>query len=121
MEKNTKRYDKLEQLGEGTYGVVYKAQDTITKQLVALKKVKTESTEDEGIPATTLREFSVLKRLKHKNIVRLLDVLISSHPSDHSIHLVFEFHPQDLRSLLKNLKNGESSPLPIEFYQEKFL
>lgn len=36
-------YDKLEQIGEGTYGVVYKALDKETGKFVALKKVRTES------------------------------------------------------------------------------
>ena len=63
------KYQKLEKIGEGTYGVVYKARDTTTGELVALKKIRLES-EDEGIPSTALREISLLKELKHPNIVR---------------------------------------------------
>lgn len=63
------KYQKLDKIGEGTYGVVYKARDTTTGELVALKKIRLEA-EDEGIPSTAIREISLLKELKHPNIVR---------------------------------------------------
>lgn len=44
------RYKKLDKIGEGTYGVVYKAQDA-NGNLCALKKIRLEA-EDEGIPST---------------------------------------------------------------------
>ncbi len=61
-------YDKLEKIGEGTYGVVYKARNKKTGKLVALKKIRLES-EEEGIPSTSVREISLLKELRHPNIV----------------------------------------------------
>lgn len=63
------KYKKLDRLGEGTFGVVYKCIDTKSKDFVALKKVKLDITEDEGVPSTTIREISILKRLHHKNLV----------------------------------------------------
>jgi serine/threonine protein kinase len=57
------------QIGEGTYGVVYKAKDRITGEVIALKKIRLEA-EDEGIPSTAIREISLLKELQHANIVR---------------------------------------------------
>jgi len=62
------KYKKLEKLGEGTYGVVYKAQDKVTGEIVALKKIRLEK-EDDGVPSTAIREISLLKSLKHPNIV----------------------------------------------------
>jgi serine/threonine protein kinase len=62
-------YQKIEKIGEGTYGVVYKARDRNTGATVALKKIRLEN-EDEGVPSTAIREISVLKELQHDNIVR---------------------------------------------------
>ena len=63
------KYEKLEKIGEGTYGVVYKARDSVTKEIVALKKIRLEN-EDEGMPSTAMREISLLNELNHVNIVR---------------------------------------------------
>lgn len=60
----------------GTYGVVYKAKDVTTNQIVALKKIRLEA-EDEGVPSTAIREISLLKELKDDNIVRCV---ASTHP-----------------------------------------
>ena len=63
------KYQKIEKIGEGTYGVVYKARNRLTGDHVALKKIRLEA-EDEGIPSTAIREISILKELQHPNIVR---------------------------------------------------
>ena len=63
------KYKKLEKIGEGTYGYVYKARDTTNSEIVALKKIKLEN-EDEGVPSTAMREISILKELQHPNIVK---------------------------------------------------
>ena len=65
------RYEKLEKVGEGTYGVVYKARDNFTKDIVALKKIRLEN-EEEGMPSTAMREISLLKELSHPNIVKYI-------------------------------------------------
>ena len=62
-------YTKIEKIGEGTYGVVYKARHKVTGQLVALKKIRLEN-QEEGVPSTAIREISLLKELKHPNIVQ---------------------------------------------------
>jgi len=58
----------MEKLGEGTYGVVYKAKNLQTGEIVAIKKIRLEK-EDDGVPSTAIREISLLKNLKHPNIV----------------------------------------------------
>lgn len=63
-------YEKLEKLGEGTYGVVYKAKHKQTGEIVAVKRIRLEK-EDDGVPSTAIREISLLKNLKHPNIVEL--------------------------------------------------
>jgi serine/threonine protein kinase len=62
------KYQKLEKLGEGTYGVVYKALNQETGEFVAIKKIRLEK-EDDGVPSTAIREISLLKNLKHPNVV----------------------------------------------------
>jgi serine/threonine protein kinase len=92
------RYTKLGKIGGGAYGVVYKATDTQTGLLVALKKIKTEVEED-GIPATALREIVFLRQLKHDNVVKLKDIVME--PGKYL--LVFEYMDSDLHSVMKNL------------------
>lgn len=67
-------YIKIEKIGEGTYGVVYKGRHKTTGQIVAMKKIRLES-EEEGVPSTAIREISLLKELRHPNIVSLRDCL----------------------------------------------
>ena len=90
------RYEKLENIGEGTYGVVYKARDTQTGEIYALKKIKLE-TEQEGIPSTAIREIALLKELQHPNIVRLVNVL----HTDKKLTLVFEYLEFDLKKYMR--------------------
>lgn len=92
---------KIEKIGEGTYGVVYKARDKLTGKLVALKKIRLE-TEREGVPSTAIREISLLKDLAHPNIIQLFDVV----DGDNHLYLVFEFLQQDLKKLLDSVKGG---------------
>lgn len=49
--------------------MVYKGRHKVTGHVVAMKKIRLES-EDEGVPSTAIREVSLLKELKHPNIVR---------------------------------------------------
>lgn len=53
----------------GAYGVVYKAIDKQSQQPVAIKMIRLEC-EEEGIPATTLREIALLREIHHPNIVQ---------------------------------------------------
>lgn len=53
----------------GTYGIVYKAQNKETSLIVALKRIRLDN-EEEGVPCTAIREISLLKELKHQNIVK---------------------------------------------------
>ena len=79
------KYEKLEKIGEGTYGTVFKAKNRETGEIVALKRVRLDD-DDEGVPSSALREICLLKELKHKNIVALYDVL----HSERKLTLVFE-------------------------------
>nr|CAG4638526.1 EOG090X081V [Cyclestheria hislopi] len=95
------KYEKLEKIGEGTYGTVFKAKNRENHEIVALKRVRLDD-DDEGVPSSALREICLLKELKHRNIVRLYDVL----HSDKKLTLVFEHCDQDLKKYFDSL-NGE--------------
>ncbi|GFH48087.1 cyclin-dependent kinase 2 [Chaetoceros tenuissimus] len=104
------RYQKMEKIGEGTYGIVYKAKDRVTGEIIALKKIRLEA-EDEGIPSTAIREISLLKELQHPNIVRLYDVV----HTEHKLTLVFEFLDQDLKKYLDVCDQGLDLPILKSF------
>ncbi|KAI9575892.1 cyclin-dependent kinase 1 [Glossina fuscipes] len=96
-------FQKIEKIGEGTYGVVYKGRNKITGQIVAMKKIRLES-DDEGIPSTAIREISLLKELKHPNIVCLEDVLME----ENRLYLIFEFLSMDLKKYMDSLPSEKS-------------
>lgn len=91
-------FQKIEKIGEGTYGVVYKAKERRTGKIVALKKIRLEN-ESEGIPPTTIREILLLKNLRHSTIVNLNDVIYNND----KMYLVFEYIDMDLRQYLDTL------------------
>lgn len=93
---------KIEKIGEGTYGVVYKGQNKKTGKIVAMKKIRLES-EDEGVPSTAIREISLLKELQHPNIVSLEDVLME----ETRLYLIFEYLSMDLKKYLDTLGQGK--------------
>nr|XP_035927378.1 cyclin-dependent kinase 14 isoform X2 [Halichoerus grypus] len=78
-------YEKLEKLGEGSYATVYKGKSKVNGKLVALKVIRLQ--EEEGTPFTAIREASLLKGLKHANIVLLHDII---HTKE-TLTLVFEY------------------------------
>ncbi|CAH2241530.1 jg863 [Pararge aegeria aegeria] len=103
---------KIEKIGEGTYGVVYKGKNKITGQFVAMKKIRLDS-EDEGIPSTAIREISLLKELEHPNIVKLEDVLME----EARLYLIFEFLSMDLKKHMDSLGSGKfMDPYTVKSY-----
>ena len=104
------KYAKVEKVGEGTYGVVYKCRIKETNDFVALKKIRLEN-EDEGIPSTSIREISILKQLRHPNIVYLIDLI----HGEKKLYLVFEYMDHDLKRFL-DINNGPLSPELVKSY-----
>lgn len=96
------RFERLGKLGEGTYGVVYMAKDRSNGAIVALKKIRLEA-EDEGVPATAIREISVLKELNHPNVIRLIDVLYQNS----KLFMEFEYLEQDLHVYMRSVQQME--------------
>ncbi|KAG6589624.1 Cyclin-dependent kinase D-1, partial [Cucurbita argyrosperma subsp. sororia] len=109
------RYLKREVLGEGTYGVVYKAIDTQTGQTVAIKKIRLGK-QKEGVNFTALREIKLLKELKYPNIIELIDAF----PHKGNLHLVFEFMETDLEAVIRD-RNIFLSPADIKSFLQMTL
>ncbi|GAA5997689.1 hypothetical protein JCM5350_003985 [Sporobolomyces pararoseus] len=115
----TEFYERIVQVGEGTYGKVYKARNVETGQLVALKRIRMEAEKD-GFPITAVREIKLLQNLRHPNVVDLSEMLVSKghvymvmEYMDHDLtgilhHPTVSFSPAHLKSLMKQFLEGLS-------------
>uniref|UniRef100_A0A0R3RH57 Protein kinase domain-containing protein n=1 Tax=Elaeophora elaphi TaxID=1147741 RepID=A0A0R3RH57_9BILA len=86
----------------GTYGVVYKGIDKRSGKMVAMKKIRLEN-EDEGVPATAIREISLLRELTHPNIVALEEIILE----ENRLYLIFEFLYMDLKKYIDTIPDCE--------------
>ncbi|KAK6263456.1 hypothetical protein QUC31_009272 [Theobroma cacao] len=93
-------FEKLEQIGEGTYGQVYMAKEIKTGEIVALKKIRMDN-EREGFPITAIREIKILKKLHHENVIKLKEIVTSPDGNKYKggIYMVFEYMDHDLTGL----------------------
>lgn len=105
------KYELNVQVGEGTYGQVYKATERVTGDQVALKRVRLEN-EKEGFPITAVREIKILRQLNHHNVVKLLDIVTDRQSASDlrndkvNFYLVFEYVDHDLTGLLEAAANN---------------
>lgn len=99
--RSVDEFERLNKIDEGTYGVVYRAQDKKTREIVALKKVKMEK-EREGFPLTSLREINILLSFHHPSIVDVKEVVVGSNLD--SIFMVMEYMEHDLKALMETMK-----------------
>ncbi|GAW09400.1 cmgc cdk pitslre protein kinase [Lentinula edodes] len=90
-------YERLNQIEEGTYGVVFRAKDKQTGDIVALKKLKLEE-EKNGFPITSLREINALIACRHENVVGIREVVVGDTLTQ--VFIVMDFIEHDLKSLL---------------------
>ncbi|XP_072162606.1 cyclin-dependent kinase 11B [Bemisia tabaci] len=109
--RNVEEFDCLNRIEEGTYGVVYRARDKRTNEIVALKRLKMEK-EKEGFPITSLREISTLLKAQHPNIVTVREIVVGSNMD--KIYIVMDYVEHDLKSLMKTMKSKKQVFLPGE-------
>ncbi|OMO84005.1 hypothetical protein CCACVL1_11044 [Corchorus capsularis] len=102
-------YEKLNKISEGTYGVVFRARDKKTGEIVALKKVKIldrRDAEEFGFPVTSLREINILASFDHPSIVKVKEVVVDDHDS---VYMVMEYMEHDFKGLMDSMKRPFST------------
>lgn len=95
--RSVDNYKQLNEIEEGTYGLVFRAQCKHTGTIVALKKLKL-SHEREGFPVTSLREIATLLSAKHPNVVNVREVVVGRELGN--VFIVMDFMEHDLRTLM---------------------
>ena len=94
-----RRYEVAQKLGKGAYGIVWKAVDKKTKDVVALKKIF-DAFQNATDAQRTFREVMFLQEMcGHEHIITLLNVLKAD--NDRDIYLVFEFMETDLHAAIR--------------------
>ncbi|PWN98580.1 putative PHO85-cyclin-dependent protein kinase [Tilletiopsis washingtonensis] len=102
--------------GEGTYATVFKGRSRTTNEVVALKEIHLDA--EEGTPSTAIREISLMKELRHVNIVRLHDVI----HTESKLMLVFEFMEQDLKKYMDiHGERGALDPTTVRSFMFQLL
>ncbi|KAK0623265.1 kinase-like domain-containing protein [Immersiella caudata] len=102
--RSVENYDKLNDIEEGAYGWVARAQEQSTGKVVALKRLKIDPKDRGGLPVTGLREIQILKDCDHRNVVKLQEVVVGEDTSKiENIFLVLEFVEHDLKSILEDM------------------
>lgn len=113
--RSVEEFHCLNRIEEGTYGVVYRARDKRTSEIVALKRLKMEK-EKEGFPITSLREINTLLKAQHPNIVTVREIVVGSNMD--KIYIVMDYVEHDLKSLMETMKQpflvGEVKTLMLQ-------
>jgi len=96
-----------DQIGQGTYGKVFKSQyisGNNELKTVAVKKIPINKLSNSGYPTSALREVSILKNLHHENIIKILDIFLTEPKRNKkgNISIIYEYIENDLSSLMDN-------------------
>lgn len=119
-------YERINHLGQGTYGDVFRAKDRETGEIVAVKRIKMETDNKEGFPITALREIKILSKLAasdetingellRANIIKLREIVRSDgHESNNkkgSVYMVFDYMDHDMAGLLDRANREKASKM----------
>ncbi|KAL6899360.1 hypothetical protein ACP4OV_006018 [Aristida adscensionis] len=103
--RSVDEFEKLNAINEGTYGVVFRARDKKTGEVVALKKVKMDK-EREGFPLTSLREINILLSSDHPSIVDVKEIVVGNRDDD--TFMVMEYMEHDIKGVMETMKQPYS-------------
>eukprot|EP00939_MAST-03C_sp_MAST-3C-sp1_P000322 g322.t1 len=117
------KYEKIINIGTGTYGEVFRAKRKKTGDIFAIKKVKVISKKNkfEGVPKAALREIKALNFVKkhpHRNVVRLFEIVAGRDQDmieeDCKYYLVLEYVDHDLTGILDMIKDGKIKHFDVD-------
>ncbi|KAI6214683.1 Mitogen-activated protein kinase [Aphelenchoides besseyi] len=95
------KFELHKRLGKGAYGIVWKATDRRTQDIVALKKIF-DAFRNQTDAQRTFREIMFLQEFgRHPNIIKLFNILRAD--NDRDIYLVFEYMEADLHNVIKKM------------------
>eukprot|EP00416_Gambierdiscus_australes_P028012 CAMPEP_0171066238 /NCGR_PEP_ID=MMETSP0766_2-20121228/7303_1 /TAXON_ID=439317 /ORGANISM="Gambierdiscus australes, Strain CAWD 149" /LENGTH=403 /DNA_ID=CAMNT_0011522395 /DNA_START=72 /DNA_END=1283 /DNA_ORIENTATION=+ len=98
----SKRYTVLEPVGQGAYGIVCAAQDEVTNEHIAIKKIE-NAFEHITFTKRTLRELRILRHLRHENLIDVRSIFLPGIKEDfEDIYVISELMETDLASILKS-------------------
>ncbi|KAG6673870.1 hypothetical protein I3843_15G011900 [Carya illinoinensis] len=115
--KSADSYTMLTKVGQGTYSNVYKARDRESNKIVALKKVRFDTSEPESIKFMA-REITMLQKLDHPNIIKLEGLATSR--LQYSLYLVFDFMQTDLATIISR-SEGKLDESQVKCYMQQLL
>ncbi|KAA8546596.1 hypothetical protein F0562_002665 [Nyssa sinensis] len=115
--RSAESYDKIDKVGQGTYSNVYKARDRDTGKIVALKKVRFDTSEPESVKFMA-REIMILQKLDHPNIVKLEGLATSR--MQYSLYLVFDCMVSDLSRIITRPEESLTEP-QVKCYMHQLL
>ena len=100
-----KNYELLEQIGQGAYATIFSAKNTITNEIVAIKKIFKNF--NQSLKKIFDREIEIMKKLKCKHSIRFIDYFEDTK----NYYIVLEFCDIDLLKYLNN--NGGKLPIKV--------
>ncbi|KAJ3361313.1 hypothetical protein HDU91_003995 [Kappamyces sp. JEL0680] len=116
------RYQALTLIGQGVYGKVIKALSKVDKRVVAIKETCSDT---DGILATTLREISIMTRIKHRNVVEYdkpnLTLEADQCMINNQVYMVMEYCSQDLFHFLSKRSGLSSEPKLAQTFLDHIL
>jgi len=97
-----RRYQVLEPVGQGAYGIVCAARDEAIDEHIAIKKIE-NAFEHITFTKRTLRELRILRHLQHENLIDVRGIFLPGSKNDfEDIYVFSELMETDLASILKS-------------------
>ena len=112
-----KKYEIIDSVGQGAYGVVVAAKDKSTGEMVAIKKIE-KAFEHKVFTRRTLRELRICRLMKHDNVMGIKTILLpKSREEFNDLYVVSELMQTDLSSIIKSPQPLSDDHIQFFVYQ----